>query len=85
MSTNLVSAIMQALSPEVIGKIASSLGIDQTAAQKGISAGIPGVLAGLANAASNPAGAQKAWIGSLANPGHAQPRYSEEFAGGGPC
>ncbi|MFY9642911.1 MAG: DUF937 domain-containing protein [Rhodomicrobium sp.] len=63
MSTNLVSAIMQALSPEVIGKIASSLGIDQTAAQKGISAGIPGVLAGLANAASNPAGAQR--LGSV--------------------
>ncbi len=63
MSTNLVLAIMQSLSPDVIGKIASSLGMDQTAAQKGISAGIPGILAGLANAASNPAGAQR--LGSV--------------------
>ncbi len=63
MSTNLVSAIMQALSSEAIGKIASSLGMDQTAAQKGISAAIPGILAGLAKAASNPAGAQR--LGSV--------------------
>ncbi len=63
MSTNLVLAIMQSLSPDVIGKIASSLGMDQTAAQKGISAAIPGILAGLAKAASNPAGAQR--LGSV--------------------
>jgi hypothetical protein len=59
MSTNLVSTIMQSLSSDAIGKIASSLGLDQTAAQKGISAGIPGILAGLANAASTPDGAQR--------------------------
>jgi len=59
MSTNLVSTIMQALSQEAIGKIASSLGLEQSAAQRGISAGVPGILAGLANAASTPDGAQK--------------------------
>jgi len=59
MSTNLVQAIMQMLPPEAVTKIASSLGVDQTAAQKGISAGIPGILAGFVNAASTPGGAQK--------------------------
>jgi hypothetical protein len=59
MSTNLVSTIMQSLSTEAIGKIASSLGLEQAAVQKGTSAGIPGILAGLANAASTPDGAQR--------------------------
>ncbi len=59
MSTNLVSTIMQSLSSEAIGKIASALGLDTAAAQKGISAGIPGILAGLANAASTSDGAQR--------------------------
>jgi hypothetical protein len=59
MSTNLVSTIMQSLSQEAIGKIASSLGLDQAAALRAISAGIPGILAGLANAASTPEGAQR--------------------------
>ncbi|MGO8953714.1 MAG: DUF937 domain-containing protein [Rhodomicrobium sp.] len=62
MSTNLVSTIMQSLSSEAIGRIASSLALDQTAAQRGVSAGIPGILAALANAASSPDGAQR--IGS---------------------
>jgi len=62
MATNLVSTIMQSLSSEAIGKIASSLGVDETAAQRGINAGIPGILAGLANAASSSGGAQR--IGS---------------------
>jgi Bacterial protein of unknown function (DUF937) len=59
MSTNLVSTIMQSLSPEAIGKIASSIGLEQSAAQRGISAGIPGMLAGLANTASSSDGAQR--------------------------
>jgi hypothetical protein len=59
MSTNLVSTIMQSLTPEAAGKIASSLGLDQAAAQRGIAAGVPGILAGLANSASSPEGAQR--------------------------
>ncbi len=59
MSTNLVSTIMQSLSSEVIGKIASSLGLDNTAVQKAISAGIPGILAGLSTAASTSDGANR--------------------------
>lgn len=59
MAANLVSTILQSLSPEIVGKLASNLGLEQQAAQKGISAAIPGVLASLANAVSGHDGAQK--------------------------
>ncbi len=59
MATNLVSVIMQSLSPEVMGKLASSLGLEQPVAQKGITAAIPGILARLADTASGYDGVQK--------------------------
>jgi hypothetical protein len=59
MATNLVSTIMQSLTSEATGKIASSLGLEPSAAQRGIAAGIPGILAGLANSASSHEGAQR--------------------------
>jgi hypothetical protein len=59
MATNLVSTIMQSFTPDVIGKLASTLGLDPSAAQKGIAAGIPGILATLANAVSGSDGAQR--------------------------
>ena len=59
MTTNLVSAIMQSFSPEAVGRLASTLGLEQPAVQKGVSAGIPGILAGLANTASGHDGAQR--------------------------
>jgi hypothetical protein len=59
MSTNLVSTIMQSLSPEAIGKVSSSLGLEDSTAQKAIAAAVPGLLAGLANTASSPDGANK--------------------------
>lgn len=52
MAIDLVSAITQSFSPDVIGKLASTLGLEQAAAQKGLSAAVPGVLAGLANSLS---------------------------------
>jgi len=59
MATNLVSAIMQSFSSEAASKIASSLGLEPSAAQRGIAAGIPGILEGLAKSASSPDGAQR--------------------------
>jgi hypothetical protein len=64
---------MQSLSSEAIGKIASSLGLDQTMVQRAINAGIPGILAGLTHAASTPGGAER--LGSAVSqiedaPGH---------------
>jgi hypothetical protein len=50
---------MQFLTPELIAKIAPTLGIDPGVAQKVISAGVPAILASFAGVAANPAGAQQ--------------------------
>ena len=54
MITNLVSTITQSLPPHALAKIAASLGTDRTAAERGISAGVPGILAGLAHCGLHP-------------------------------
>jgi hypothetical protein len=59
MATNLVSLVMQFLTPEMIGRIASALGLDRGSTQSAIAAAVPALLAGLSNAASQPEGAQK--------------------------
>ena len=59
MAANLVSYVMQFLPPEMIAKIASSLGIDRSAAQKAVGGAVPGLLLGLADLASNPSGARQ--------------------------
>lgn len=74
MATNLVSTIMQSFSPEIVQKLASTLGLEQSTAQKGISAAIPGILVSLANAVSGSDGAQK--IGAAMS-------HAEELAGRG--
>ena len=59
MATNLVTSIMQSLTPDMIAKIASLLGIDRSIAEKAIGAGIPAILAGFTNLASSPDGARQ--------------------------
>jgi Bacterial protein of unknown function (DUF937) len=59
MATNLVSAVMQFLTPDMIAKIASVLGLDRSVAQKAISGAIPALLASLADVASTPNGARQ--------------------------
>ena len=59
MAVNLVSLIMQFLTPDMIGRIASVLGLDRTNTQTAIGAAIPGLLAGLSGVAAQPGGAQK--------------------------
>jgi hypothetical protein len=59
MAANLVSVVMQFLTPDMIAKIASALGLDRTAAQKAIGGVVPALLAGLADLASTPAGARQ--------------------------
>jgi Bacterial protein of unknown function (DUF937) len=59
MATNLVTSIMQSLTPDMIAKIASLLGIDRNVAEKAIGAGIPAILAGFTNLASSPDGARQ--------------------------
>src|SRR5262245_5889230 len=59
MAVNLVSLIMQFLTPDMIGRIASALGLDRTNTQTAIGAAVPGLLAGLSGVATQPGGAQK--------------------------
>jgi hypothetical protein len=59
MPTNLIALIAQFLTPDMIGRIASGLGIDRSLAQKAIDAAIPALLARLAGHASKPEGARQ--------------------------
>ena len=59
MSNNIVSLATQFLTPDMIAKIASSLGIDQSLVSKAIGAGVPSLLGGFAGVAGTPDGAQK--------------------------
>ena len=47
MAVNLVSLIMQFLTPDMIGRIASALGLDRNNTQTAIGAAVPGLLAAL--------------------------------------
>src|SRR5215510_3192155 len=59
MPTNLIALIAQFLTPDMIARIASALGIDRTLAQKAIDAAVPAMLARLAGHASKPEGARQ--------------------------
>jgi hypothetical protein len=59
MATSLVSVVMQFLTPDMIAKIASALGLDRSLAQKAIGGAVPALLASLADVASTPNGARQ--------------------------
>jgi len=59
MASNLVSYVMQMLTPDVIGRIAAALGLDSGKVQSAVGAAVPAVLAGLGSIAAQPGGAQK--------------------------
>lgn len=59
MATNLVSQIVEALGPTIVSRIASSLGLDQSATQKTVGAAVPGLLAAIISLVSKPQGASK--------------------------
>jgi hypothetical protein len=70
MSANLVSSVMQFLTPDVVAKIAQTLGIAPDVAQKLVSAGVPAILADFAGLAKDPTGAtQLSGTLSQQNPG----------------
>jgi hypothetical protein len=56
---NIVSIIMQYLTPDMIGRIAAALGLDRNTAQTSIGASIPALLAAFSGAAAQPGGAQR--------------------------
>jgi hypothetical protein len=59
MATNLVSDIAEFLGPQIVSRIASSLGLDKTSTQKAASAAIPGLLTALISLVSKSQGAAK--------------------------
>jgi hypothetical protein len=59
MPANLVSLIMQFLTPDMIGRIATALGLDRNAVQSAVGAAVPGLLASFGGAAAQPGSAQK--------------------------
>ena len=58
MATNLVSYIMQFLTPDLIGRIATALGLGRNETQTGVSAAVPALLAAISGVAAKPGGAQ---------------------------
>jgi Bacterial protein of unknown function (DUF937) len=59
MAINLVSLVMQFLTPDMIGRIASAFGLDRNNVQTAIGAAVPGLLAGFSGVAAQPGGPQK--------------------------
>ncbi len=59
MSINLVSIITQFLTPDMIAKIASAIGVDRSLVGKAVGAAVPGLLGSLVNASSTQDGARK--------------------------
>ncbi len=59
MAANLVSVVMQFLTPDMIAKIASALGLDRSVAQNAIGGAVPALLTSLADVASTPNGARQ--------------------------
>jgi len=58
MATNLVSLIMQFLTPDIIARIAATLGLGRTETQTGVSAAVPALLAAFSGVADKPGGSQ---------------------------
>ena len=73
MATNLVSLVMQFLTPDMIGRIATALGFDRNKVQSAIDAAVPAILATFNDVSTQPGGAQKLadtarqQVGSLGN------------------
>ena len=59
MAANLVSLVMQFLTPDMVGRIATALGLDRNKVQSAISSAVPGLLAALNNVVTQPGGAQR--------------------------
>lgn len=59
MAANIVSTVMQYITPDTIGRVSTALGLDRGKTQSAIGAAVPGLLASFGGLASRPDGAQK--------------------------
>jgi hypothetical protein len=76
MATNLVSLVMQFLTPDTVGRIGNALGFDTNKVQSAIGGAVPALLAAFNDVAGQPGGAQK-----LADAAQQQKGSLESFAG----
>lgn len=76
MATNLVTLIMQFLTPDMIGRIANTLGIGRSDTSTAVDAAVPAILAALTGVAARPGGPQK-----LANAVKQESGVLDRFAG----
>src|SRR5215472_15157118 len=76
MPIDLPAIISRFLTPEIIGRIASALGIDRGLAQTAVNAAVPSLLAGFSKVAAQPGGAQR-----LADAATQQVGTLEKFSG----
>lgn len=58
MATNLVSYVLQFLTPDIVGRAAAALGLNRSDAQSGVSTAVPALLAAFSGLADKPGGAQ---------------------------
>lgn len=58
MATNLVSYVTQFLTPDIVERIATALGLNRSDGQSGVSAAVPTLLAAFSGLADKPGGAQ---------------------------
>src|SRR5262249_58339169 len=83
MATNLVTLIMQFLTPDMIGRIANTLGVGRNDTATAVGAAVPALLAALTGVAARPGGPQK-----LANAAKQESGVLDKFGsmlgGGGP-
>ena len=59
MAVNLVSLVLQFLTPDMVGRIATTLGFDRSKVQSALSGAVPALLAAFNDVAAQPGGAQK--------------------------
>ena len=62
MATNLVTLIMQFLTPDMIGRIANTLGVGRSDTATAVDAAVPALLAALTGVATQPGGDRKSVV-----------------------
>jgi hypothetical protein len=59
MAANIVSTVMQYITPDTVGRISTALGLDRGKTQSAVGAAVPGLLASFSGLASRPDGAER--------------------------
>jgi hypothetical protein len=90
MSTNLVASAAKLLTPELISRIATALGVTPSAIEKAFAAGVPGLLAAITSLIGKPGGTARLSeaisqqpLGQLADMTRAGPAAQKEMVDGG--